>query len=111
MHQPIMKPAIDARLYTDRVPPTDLNDESVACDYMMRVCSAYDNCQPPSEEVISTLRQMRYIFDTYPLSCSYAYHALRRMFGWPELPFIGEHYSLGDHLDELEGRELDCTVI
>ena len=109
--QVISNPSIDARLYTDRRPPADMNDESVACDYMMRVCSAYDNRQPPSDEVVNTLRQMRYIFDTYPLSCSYAYHALRRMFGWPELPFIGQHYSFADHLDELEGREPDPILI
>ncbi len=103
--------AIDARLYTERKPPTDLNDESVAVDYMMRVCSAYDFQIPPSKEVTETLRHMRFIFDRYPLSSSIGYHALRRKFGWPELPFVGPIPNPAGDQDFWEGREPDPILI
>ncbi|MBI2925255.1 MAG: hypothetical protein HYY24_06070 [Verrucomicrobia bacterium] len=106
-----MNPAIDTSLYPDCEPPTDLADESVAADYLVRVCGAYDFGMAPRPEVVATLREMRDIFDKYPLLDSMAYHALRRRFGWPELPHVGTPHNPATEQDCREGREPDPIFI
>lgn len=106
-----MNPVIDASLYPDCEPPVTLADEGDAADYLMRVCGAYDFGMPPSLEVVATLRTMRGVFDRYPLSSSMAYHALRRWFGWPELPHVGRPQNAATQRDFLEGRGPDDTLI
>ncbi len=106
-----MNPAIDATLYPDAEPPADLADERIAADFLVRVCGAYDFGIPPRPEVIATLREMREVFDRFPLTDSMAYHALRRWFGWPELPHVGRPFNPGVEHDLREGREPDDTLI
>ena len=106
-----MPPVIDATLYPDCEPPPDLADAGVAADYLTRVCGAYDFGMPPRPEVIATLREMRGVFDQFPLLDSMAYHALRRWFGWPELPHVGRPLNPGAEQDAREGREPDDTLI
>jgi hypothetical protein len=106
-----MIPVIDHSLYPDCEPPVDLTDEGDAADYLHRVCGAYDFGIPPSPEVVATLREMRAIFDRHPVSGSMAYHALRRWFGWPELPHVGTPYNRAAQRDFLEGREPDPILI
>jgi hypothetical protein len=106
-----MSPAIDASLYPDCEPPTNLTDEAAAVDYLMRVCGAYDFGIPPRPDVVETLRTMRAIFDKYPLLDSMAYHALRRQFGWPALNHVGTPNNPAAEQDFREGREPDPILI
>ena len=106
-----MTPEIDASLYPDEPAPTDLRDERVAADYLHRVCGAYDFGIPPSPGVVATLRELRSVFDHYPVPGSVAYHTLRRWFGWPEMPSVVPPTLRSDRGDLLEGREPDPILI
>lgn len=102
---------IDGALYPDCDPPTDLRDEHEAADFLMRVCGACDFGMPPSDETVVTLRTLRDTFDRFPILDSMAYHALRRWFGWPELPHVGAPWNSAAEQDAREGRPPDDTLI
>jgi hypothetical protein len=106
-----MQPAIDHSLYPDTDAPESLEREADAADYMRRVCGAYDFGIVPDENVLATLKVMRAVFDRYPMPGSPAYHALRRLFGWPAVPAISVTQRRADELDRREGREPDDTLI
>ncbi len=106
-----MKPEIDASLYPDEPAPLDLRDERVAADYVHRVCGAYDFGIPPSPGVVATLRTLRPVFDKYPVSGSVGFHALRRWFGWEELPSVVPPALRSDRRDFIEGRQPDPILI
>lgn len=104
-------PEIDGTLYPDEDVPHDLNDPGVAADYLHRVCGAYDFGIPPTPGVVATLRQMRPTFDEHPVLGSVGYHALRRWFGWEELPSPVPPPLKSDQRDFLEGRDPDPILI
>lgn len=106
-----MTPFIDATLYPDCEPPADLATPADAADYLMRVCGSCDFGMPPGPETVATLRAMRDTFDRHPLRDSLAYHALRRWFGWPELPHEGMLWNPAAEQDAREGRPPDDTLI
>ena len=102
-----MADAIDHSLYPDTAAPEDLRDELVAADYVQRVCGAYDFGIVPSDPVLDTLRGLRAVFDHFPLPASPAYHALRRLFGWPEVPSLPPMRLRYELFDLREGRGPD----
>lgn len=106
-----MSPAIDALLYPDRPAPDNLAAEADAADYLLRVCGAYEFGIPPSPATLATLRGLRGTFDRFPLTDSMAYHALRRWFGWPELPHVGPVWNPAAELELREGRPPDAVGI
>ena len=104
-------PEIDGTLYPDEDAPDNLDDPRVAADYLHRVCGAYDFGIPPTPGVVATLRQMRKVFDEYPVTGSVGYHALRRWFGWAEMASPVPPVLKSDQRDFLEGREPDPILI
>lgn len=105
-----MKPVIDGILYPDCEPPVDLSDECDAADYLHRVCGAYDFGMPPQPEVVATLRELKPVFDKYPISTSMGYHALRRWFGWEEFSCPVRPFLKCEERDPREGRDLDPAL-
>lgn len=102
-----MPHTIDHSLYPDEPAPEDLSDESDAAEYIHRVCGALDFGIVPEREVIETLRNLREVFDRFPVTPSPAYHMFRQGFGWPavpSLPPIALHYEF---YDNREGRGPD----
>lgn len=107
-----MPDAIDHSLYPDATAPEDLRDESVAADYVQRVCAAYDFGIVPSADVLGTLRGLRAVFDRFPLPASPAYHALRRLFEWPSVPSVPPARLRYELFDLREGRAADpCLTL
>ncbi len=105
-----MPDAIDHSLYPDTAAPDDLRDEFAAADYVQRVCGAYDFGIVPSAEVLATLRGLRAVFDRFPLPASPAYHALRRLFGWPAAQSVPPARLRYETFDLREGRAEDPCV-
>jgi len=106
-----MQPEIDHSLYPDTEPPLSLDKEADAAEYLRRVCGAYDFGIPPSDGVVATLRELRRVFDKYPMPGSPGYHALRRMFGWPAMPAIPVTMRRAEQLDDREGRAPDENLV
>ncbi len=106
-----MRPEIDNSLYPDTDAPESLDCAADAAEYVHRVCAAYDFGIPPSDGVVETLRALREIFDRFPLPASPAYHALRRLYGWPPVPAVAVPELLAEFFDRREGREPDDTLI
>ena len=102
-----MPDTIDHSLYPDTAAPDDLSDEHVAADYVQRVCAAYDFGIVPSADVLATLRGLRAVFDRFPLPASPAYHALRRLFGWPPVASVPPARLRYELFDLREGRAAD----
>jgi hypothetical protein len=102
-----MADSIDHSLYPDTDSPEDLRDESVAADYVQRVCGAYDFGIVPSADVLATLRAQQGVFDRFPLPASPAYHALRRLFGWPPVQSVPPARLRYEIYDLREGRATD----
>ena len=105
-----MDAAIDHSLYPDTAAPDDLRDERVAADYVQRVCGAYDFGIVPSAAVLATLRGLRPVFDRFPLPASPAYHALRRLFGWPAVQSVPPARLRYELFDLREGRAPDPCI-
>ena len=105
-----MPDAIDHSLYPDTAAPDDLRDESVAADYVQRVCGAYDFGIVPSAAVLSTMRGLRAVFDRFPLPASPAYHALRRLFDWPAVASVPPARLRYELFDLREGRAADPCI-
>jgi hypothetical protein len=105
-----MADAIDHSLYPDAAAPDDLHDEFVAADYVQRVCGAYDFGIVPSAAVLDTLRGLREVFDRFPLPASPAYHAFRRLFGWPAVQSVPPARLRYELFDLREGRAADPCV-
>ncbi len=96
---------LDASVYPDETPPTELIGSAQKADYLQRIVGAFDYGVPPEAPTIRLLSGWRDIFDAYPLLGSPGYHALRAYFGWPELPrerFASEPAYLRQ--DAFEGR-------
>src|SRR3989442_11548851 len=102
-----MADAIDHSLSPDTAAPDDLRDELVAADYVQRVCGAYDFGIVPSAAVLDTLRGLRAVFDHFPLPALPAYHALRRLFGWPAIQSVPPARLRYELFDLREGRAAD----
>ena len=106
-----MADAIDHSLYPDTAAPDDLRDQSVAADYVQRVCGAYDFGIVPSGDMLATLRGLRAVFDRFPLPASPAYHALRRWYGWPSVPALPAPELRSEHFDRRDDREPEFMLI
>jgi hypothetical protein len=100
---------IDVSLYPDRDPPSCLDTPEDMADHLHRVCSAFDFGLPPTADTLKELSLWKPIFDRFPLPGSPAYHTLRTLYGWedvPRLPYLTKpHYLV---LDDLEGRPDGC---
>ena len=99
--------ALDASLYPDEAPPPTLACELDAADYLQRVCGAFDFGIVPNADVLATLRELRAVFEAYPLPASPAYHALRELFGWPPVAGLPPARLRYEHFDLREGRPAD----
>jgi hypothetical protein len=98
---------IDHSLYPDEPAPADLSDEGDAADYIHRVCGALDFGIVPEREVVETMRDLRPVFDKFPLTPSPAYHMFRRLFGWPPVPALPPLQLRHEFYDQREGRGPD----
>jgi hypothetical protein len=100
---------IDASLYPDRPPPSHLESPEDKADYLERVCGSFDLGLPPTADTLKALREWKDIFDKFAIRGSPAYHALRSLYGWdemPRLPYLSKpNYQV---LDEIEGRSDGC---
>lgn len=100
---------IDPSLYPDRPAPARLDSPEDKADYLRRVCGAFDLGLPPTADTLRALREWKDIFDGFALRGSPAYHTLRSLYGWeemPRLPYLSKpHYQV---LDEIEGRTDNC---
>lgn len=84
---------IDATVYPDREPPSELTTPEEKAEYVHRVCAAFDFGVPPEETTLQLLWGWKPVFDRFPISHSPAYHALRAFFGWEPVPrktYLGE---------------------
>lgn len=100
-----MRPQLDASVFPDVGPPEEIFTLSQKADYFHRVLSAFDFGLPPEAATLRLFSGWQEVFDSYPLSGSPGYHALRSYFGWPDVelsPFPGEPTYL--KLDAMEGR-------
>ena len=99
---------VDASVYPDRDPPSELITESQKADYLHRILTAFDYGVLPDETTLDLLVQWKEIFDRHPLHASPAYHALRSFFRWNQverLPYLMEPTYL--KFDRIEGRTDD----
>lgn len=100
---------IDTSLYPDRPAPERLDTPEAKADYLQRVCGAFDLGLPPTADNLKAFQDWKDIFDRFALRGSPAYHTLRSLYGWedmPRLPYLSKpHYQV---LDELEGRSDNC---
>ncbi|MEW6284352.1 MAG: hypothetical protein AB1758_37400 [Candidatus Eremiobacterota bacterium] len=96
---------IDATVYPDREPPSELTLAEDKADYVHRVCSAFDFGIPPEEFTLRLMSGWKEIFDRFQLPHSPAYHALRAFFRWEPVA-RGTCCSEPGYrkLDEAEGR-------
>jgi hypothetical protein len=102
---------IDLSVYPDvSEPPDELVTDVEKADYIERICGALDFDIFPEDETLKLFRGWKEIFDRYPLPHSPAYHTLRRLMGWEDVPFpkggvpCRTTYEI---LDRLEGRGPD----
>jgi hypothetical protein len=97
---------IDATVYPDAEPPSELTTDEDKADYVHRICSAFDFGVPPDAPTLRLFAGWKAVFDRFPLSHSPAYHALREWYGWRP---VERSMSFGEpgyaKLDAAEGRD------
>lgn len=83
---------IDGSLYPDVTPPTSLNNLADRVDFLARLCSAWDFGLLPDQSTVTEIRhkEWRTAIDACRLLTSPAYHLLRRWYGMPSLPYLGQ---------------------
>jgi hypothetical protein len=100
---------IDQSVYPDREPPKELITKEDKADYVHRICSAFDFGIVPEVSDLEEFSRWRAIFDEFPIPSSPAYHALRKLYRWPDVerePYLMDPVYLIQ--DRLEGREDGC---
>lgn len=100
---------INGAVYPDMDPPVNFQDDFERADYVHRICTAFDFGTSVERKTFQLMAHWREIFDRFPVLNSPGYHALRCLFGWPEIPFRTMHrepYYL--ILDAEEGRTDPC---
>ena len=106
-----MPQALDPSVYPDmELPPEELTTPEEKADYMERICAAFDYGVAPEAHTLDLLSTWKDVFDSFPYSGSPAYHALRALFGWeevPRAPYFGS--PVHEYLDRIEEREDGCA--
>lgn len=97
---------IDATVYPDAEPPSDLATMAEKADYLHRICGAFDFGVPPDAPTLRLLAGWKAVFDRFPFPHSPAYHALRAWYGWEPVERAAYFGEPGYRkLDAAEGRE------
>lgn len=100
---------LDHSVYPDVEHPEELLTPEDRADYMERICAAFDFGVPPEGATLQLLSTWRDVFDRFPYRGSPAYHALRALFGWPQVdraPYFGTPYYR--ELDARDERDDGC---
>ncbi len=93
----------------DELPET-LSEDWQKADYMDRICAAIDFGIPPEPATMELFSQWKDIFDKFPIPNNPAYHAIRAINGWEEVPriYFGGYTPPWERQDQREGRKDPC---
>ncbi|MHB0876894.1 MAG: hypothetical protein ACYC5O_12720 [Anaerolineae bacterium] len=97
-------PWLDGALYPDEpLPPTPLSSAD-RCDFLARLCSAWDFGVLPSTDTVEEVKRSHWrdTVETCRLLTSPAYHLLRRWHGLETLPYLGQQLAYIRDDPELE---------
>jgi hypothetical protein len=99
------KPAwLDGALYPDEPVPLLPLSEADRCDFLARLCAAWDFGILPSAATVAEVRlpEWREDVDACRLLTSPSYHLLRRWHGLEPLPYLGQQLAYIRDDPELE---------
>lgn len=89
------RPWLDATLYPDGPVPALPLSPAERCDFLARLCSAWDFGVLPLPETLAEVRRQdwRATVDECRVLTSPAYHLLRRWHDLPPLPYLGQQLA------------------
>jgi hypothetical protein len=87
-----MQKWLDATLYPDIDPPSELVSLADRVDFLARLCAAWDFGVVPYRETLDEIRHpvWREAVEACQLLTSHTYHLLRGWHGLPAAPYLGQ---------------------